>query len=175
MGHGVGPVSDQGRVWADVEEYAIRAGAESPTAALEDVYGDAEGETRELVGELRPLEGQRGVISAVGGRVISLDLFDKPASLASYWDGLLAGYALEALRQPRNAATLARARSFTETVMKAAVERSPATGLGQELRLAGPGVVGLGLEWEGVLIHLAAFTHERSPMDVTPIQRKRRR
>jgi hypothetical protein len=175
MGHGVGRVSDQGRVWADVEEYAIRAGTHSATAALEDVYLDAGSETCELAAALRPFEGQRGVIAAVAGNLISLDLFDKPASLASYWDGLLAGYALEAMRQPCIPTTLASAKAFATTVMKASAQRSPATGLGQELRLAGPGVIGLGVEWEGARVHLAAFTHEREPTRVLPIQRRRRR
>jgi len=175
MSSGRGRTSDQAQVWADVESYAIRVGAESETRALEDAHTEVGQEAQALVRDVLPLEGQRGVIAAVGGRVVSLDLFDKPSSLASYWDGLVAGYALEAVGAPDRAATLADAKAFAAVVAGASSEVGPAVGLGSEVRLAAPGVVGLGLEWADAIVHLAAFASEDQPVDPRPIKRSRRR
>jgi hypothetical protein len=172
MGHGRGRVSNQAQVWSDVDGYAMRVGASSATHALEDVYVSAEQEARALLSDTHPVEGQRGVIAAIGGEIVSLDLFDKSSSLASYWDGLVAGYALEAMRQPDVAASLDDAKAFAAAVASAAMQSDPAAGLGQELRFVAPNIIGLGLEWEGGVVHLAAFTNT-SASETRPIRRRR--
>src|SRR5207249_10928990 len=86
-----------GLVWAHVDTYASLLAHHSPTAALEDVAEAAAPDVAAIVGALRPTEGQRGVLVASPGGMVVLDLFDKPETLAAYWDGLLSGYALDAL------------------------------------------------------------------------------
>ncbi len=174
MRSGRGRVSDQAQVWADVEDYSHRVGAESATRALEDAHVDVQQEASQLLGDVRPLDGQRGVIAAIGGRVLSLDLFDKPSSLAHYWDGLLAGYALEAMHAPDLPVRLADAKAFAAAVATAGSQGGPAVGLGREVRLTAPGVIGLGLEWSDAVVHLAAFAVDDPPVDARPIRRGRR-
>jgi hypothetical protein len=60
--------------------------------------------------------------------VRSLDLFDKPDTLASYWDSLVRGYAVEALGQPNAIATVADAKAFTEALIEARVSACRARG-----------------------------------------------
>src|SRR5437667_173742 len=79
---------------------ALRLAHHSPTAALEDVAEAAAPRVAAIVEGLRPGDGQRGVLVVTGGGVLALDLFDKPSTLAAYWDGLLAGYALDAVDNP---------------------------------------------------------------------------
>lgn len=163
--------SDQGRVWAKVEEYSDRHAFASPTAALEDVSAAMAAELEAMVAGLRPEEGQQGVIVAAGG-ILSLDLFDKPATLAAYWDGLLAGYAFEAAGAPPAAVTLADAEAFAARVLAAATTAVPATGLGTEVHLGSDDVAGGALVWEGAVVHLAAFDDRTAP-PARPIHRRR--
>jgi hypothetical protein len=172
MAQGRGRLSDQQQVWSDVEAYAQRAGARSSTQALEDAYDAAGFEAGRRTENVSVGDGQVGVIAAIGGRVVSLDMFDKPSSLASYWGGLVAGYELEALRQPEVSASLADAKAFATAVATGGTQSDSATGLGRELRLESRDVVGLGLEWEGGVVHLAAFS-KRSDHTGRPIRRRR--
>ena len=92
--------SDQHLVWDTIHGHALRLAHHSPTAALEDVAEAAAPRVAAIVEGLRPGDGQRGVLVVTGGGVVALDLFDKPSTLAAYWDGLLAGYALDAVDNP---------------------------------------------------------------------------
>jgi hypothetical protein len=159
MSRGHGRVSNQSQVWTDVDAYARRIGARSATHALENAYVASEEEAGALLGEVNVIDGQVGVIAGIGSEAISLDLFDKPSSLASYWRGLVAGYALEAVRQHDAATSLTDDKAFAEAVASAGMQSDPAAGLGDELRFATPEVVGVGLEWKGRLVHLAGFSN----------------
>jgi hypothetical protein len=174
MRSGRGRVSDQAQVWADVDDYSLRVGAESPTRALEDAHIAAHDKTQALLRDVRPKDDQCGVLTAIGGLIVSLDLFDKPSSLAAYWDGLVAGYAMEAAGAPDVPVNLADAKAFAAAVATAGSRFDPAVGLGHDVRLAAPGIVGLGLEWDGTIVHLAAFASETPPGDTRPIRRRRR-
>jgi len=88
---------DQAGVWNEIDRYLTAARTDSPTRALEDVPTD---HVHEIVGGTTPLAGQCGVAAAVGGRVVAVDLFDDPRTLADYWDALVAGYTLDAKRTP---------------------------------------------------------------------------
>ena len=46
---------------------------------------------------MRLRQPRRAGKDALGGKVVSVDLFDKPATLAKLWDRLLQGIALDAL------------------------------------------------------------------------------
>jgi hypothetical protein len=72
---------------------------------------------------------------------------------------LVHSYGLDALdqtvaRKPGPAAQPAR---FLSKLKDAAQERFPAIGLGDDVRLAGDGVVGGGLVADGKVVHLVAF------------------
>lgn len=163
-------LSDQAPVWDKVGEYSHRHAVASPTAALEDVAAAVAPDLEAMVAALRPEEGQRGVVAA-GDRTLSLDLFDKPSTLAAYWDGLLAGYAFEAAGAAPTGVTLADAEAFVGRVLATPASAVPGTGLGTELHL-GSGDVAVGaLVWEGAVVHLAAFDDGTAP----PVRLIRRR
>jgi hypothetical protein len=92
--------ADQGAVWDEVERYAARFDAQSSTHAMEDVHAAASASVGAMVAGTEPLPGQCGVAVAVGKHITAVDLFDGPASLADYWDALVAGYALDADATP---------------------------------------------------------------------------
>ena len=60
-------------------------------------------------------------------------------------------------RPPTHAARVA---GFVDEVTDAPVTRGPSAGLGEDVRLRGPGVIGSGLELDGERIQLSAFTSD---------------
>jgi len=160
--------SDQHAVWDTVAGYAARLAHHSPTAALEDVADAAAPDVAAVVEGLRPVEGQRGVLVVSRGGVVALDLFDKPATLAAYWDGLLAGYAFDAVSGrigeatddgAAGAATFgpSEAQAFLDHVFAAPATEATAVALGTELHFGDDDVTGGALVWDRAVVHMAAF------------------
>ncbi|MGH9009248.1 MAG: ARPP-1 family domain-containing protein [Acidimicrobiia bacterium] len=141
---------------------AFRLAHHSPTAALEDVAEAAAPRVAALVAGLRPLEGQRGVLVVTAAGVVALDLFDKASTLAAYWDGLLAGYALDAVdgqAAPGSTFEEADARAFLDRILATPATKTDAdaVALGTEIHFGDDDVTGGALVWEGAVVHLAAF------------------
>ena len=132
----------------------------SPSGALEDVFDSVAPRLGELTDGLEPSSGQVGVLVAIGGRAVSLDLFDHPHALAAYWPQLVQGYALDALSAEEVGAVADEAERFLREVETADVQRSPSTGLGTDVLLDAATVTGIGIDWDGALRHLAAFRVE---------------
>jgi len=154
---GRGVRADQGRVWERVAAYETAHHAPSATGALEDVYHAVDDDLLGLVGSLAPLPDQRGVVVAVGASVRGIDLFDNPTTLATYWPGLVQGYAMDALGAPKGEVAITDAEAFVEQVRTAPVSPHDAVGLGQDLVIGDGVVAGHALEWDGTVVHLAAF------------------
>jgi hypothetical protein len=89
--------SDQGEVWLEVGRQARSLGARSATGALCDTYDHCRGRIGEFRDRLRYVEGATGVAGAIGRKVVSVDLFDRPATCRKVWGRLLSGLVLDAL------------------------------------------------------------------------------
>jgi hypothetical protein len=92
-GHG----SDQGEVWKEVSRQMSALGTASSTGAMADTYEAHRGRLAEFTGRLKYAEGATGLAVAVGGKVVSVDLFDKPGTCRKVWDRLLTGVVMDAL------------------------------------------------------------------------------
>jgi len=148
----------QGAVWAAISEKAGRLGVHSPTGAQADVFGAHE---RDLGGlrEAFPLQaGQSGALLAVGGRVC-LDYLSRPQAFARRYPKLLEGYLLDAM-EDLDGKPSADAEAFLSAVADAPRSRGRSAGLGEDVRLRGDGIVGSGLELDGELVQLCAFSSE---------------
>lgn len=149
--------ADQGDVWEAVSEYATRLGAAAPTEALADVQQARQVDVGHMVAGTAPLPNQRGVAVAIGGQVRSVDLFDRPATLAAYWDSLVAGAALDAVDTTGTVAPPGRrsvVQAFTD-LRSARTRRVPGIDLGDEIHAAGAGITAGALVWDDVCVHLA--------------------
>jgi hypothetical protein len=94
-------LSDQGRVWAEVERTRGRFGVHSATSAMADVYragrDDLDRTLQALsLEKLGPVDEVVGVLVFVGGRFVCLDLLQPAKRFALLYPKLLRGYALEA-------------------------------------------------------------------------------
>lgn len=153
--------ADQRTVWDQVSAYATEHQVHSQTGALEDVHAARADDVRHLVAGTSPLDGQRGVVAVACGEVMGLDLFDKPGTLARYWDALVGAYALDAVAAIESAdvssGLAADVESFLAAVLRAAEDRVPGVGAGDEVHIRGGGIVGHALVWDDAIIHLSAF------------------
>ena len=108
------------------------------------------------------------------GDDLCLDYVSRPAAFARLYPKLRAGYLLDALeRLDGKPAAPERLGAFVESAGAATRARQRSAGLGEDVRLHGEGVVGSGLELDGELLQLCAFTSdERSGRIARPSRRR---
>jgi hypothetical protein len=168
---------DRPRDPMEIEEKQLRMSVDSPTGAARDTF-EAYGELLRKLEDAFPLQpGQCGAVLAIGDD-LCLDTVSRPDAFRLLWPKLRAGYLLDALerldQQPTDAD---RITGFVDEVADAVVTRGPSAGLGEDVRLRGPGVIGSGLELDGERIQLSAFTSsddgQRALRPLTRSQRRR--
>jgi hypothetical protein len=152
--------SDEREVWDEVRKCLKGAAARWKTTSLNDACLSAAGKLKELCKRLVLPNGAAGILVGHRQRIIGLDLFDSATTLKALWDRLADAYFLDALRHPSAAkpTSMIDAQRFLERLRGAAKPRLPALALGEELEIAGQGLVGRALLYEGRLCHLAAFS-----------------
>jgi hypothetical protein len=155
--------SDQGAIWNEVEKYVGSLGVDSPTRA----YSDIERQRRPLIDErlaqLKPADGQSGVIAAVGGRPVTFDLFDKASTLSQFWQGLIGSYITESLATAASEASVdvEAATAWIRGLGAGEASVHPAVGMGEAALITGAGHDLSALVVEGVPVHIAASQHEK--------------
>jgi hypothetical protein len=159
----------QESIWGEVEKMSNRAGAASSTSAYQDIYDDRKVNARlaalekNLAKVPRPAAGTCGVLCAVGGRVVSLDVFSDPALFDRLWPKILRASALAAVtEEAEGAATRAAALAFLGQLSEARLAESRGVDLGTEVRSDGGGITASALVHEGSVLHLSAFPAEES-------------
>ncbi len=140
-----------------------KAHAHSPTASLTDGYLATEKHLEEYRHEFTLPDGAAGVLVAKGAKVVGMDLFDSPATLAAMWDRLRDAYFFDALGDTRKRRPTSQkiAKVFLDRVAAAARPRQSALGLGEELEITGDDLVGSVLTYLGRVCHVAAFAEVR--------------
>jgi hypothetical protein len=142
-------------VWDTVRAEDARLGVASPTRAHSDAYRSHDRELDQLASRFPLAAGQCGALVAVGEQ-LCLDYLSRPAAFARLYSKLLRGYLLDALgRDPQKPTD---SGAFLAAVSTATRARRHSVGRGHDLRLHGPGVTGSGLELDGELIQLSAFS-----------------
>jgi hypothetical protein len=155
------PGSDQSRVWSEVHRKLSSMGSNSETMAMEKAYED----TRPILdGMLRTLTapaGCCGAVFAIQGKIVGMDLFDQPQTLAKLWDKLIRGYAIDALehRQESPQTTTAdTVRTWLGTLDTLQDQAFPSPGIGEDVRLQGGKMSGSSLRVESWPVHTQVFT-----------------
>lgn len=168
--------SDQGAVWAGVEDMMRAAAVASPTHAMRDVVEHKRADVDGLVGGFVPEPEQRGLLALVGGRVVGFDLVSRPAAYAVLHERILGSYALEATLSDRTAdpaADTKRAKAWMVSLadLESTVHDSP--GMGRSHRFTAHGLAGAALTYRDAIVHAAFLTAAEPPQP--PLRRQRPR
>ena len=149
----------QSEVWDAVAATAARHRVDSPTAAQADVFRAREHDLGELRAAFPLLPGQSGALLALGTETFCLDWVSRPAAFARLYPKLLDGYLLDALERPDGVgAPPGQLAQFVSALAQATATRRPSAGRGEDVRLRSVGCRGSGLELDGELLQLSAFT-----------------
>jgi hypothetical protein len=117
---------------------------------------------REAVEEMRRslpyAEGASGIAVALGGKVVGIDLFDKPATMEKLWDRLVQGLVLDVAATPDTA----RRASGSDVAVKLYMIKNmrwrrldPVFGSGEAYQgRSEDGVLATALVADGGLVHL---------------------
>jgi hypothetical protein len=151
-----GHTSDQGEVWKEVASLHSTHGVESGTGAMSDAFDAYQDRIASFREKLPYVEGAAGVAVAIGARVVSLDLFDKPSTCRKVWDRLLSGVvfdALEAESAERNA-SVADVEQLLAAAGDLPWEQAETVGEGEEYRAESKqGDHASALVFEGAVVH----------------------
>ena len=87
----------QRAVWSEVRARAERAGVDTDTEAVHDLYEHHRADLEGIGGRITRREGQVGTIAAVAGAFVVLDRVSRPDVWAALHGPIVQGYALDAL------------------------------------------------------------------------------
>jgi len=95
-------MKDQSQVWSEVAKAERANGVSSSTGTLNRVYADKQVNAKlgEFDKSLGPKLGGKNIVGAVvaiGGEIVSADVFANPGLFQAYWPKLLKSYALQAV------------------------------------------------------------------------------
>jgi hypothetical protein len=164
----------QSIVWEAVAAKAVRHGVHSPTRAAADIYKSQENALSKLRRAFPRLHGQSGAVLALGDQ-ICLDYVSRPNAFAGLYPKLLEGYMLDGLEYHGKPARTEQLTEFLAALPNLPHRRSTSAGLGDDLRLAGKGLVASGLAVDHELVQLSAFTSDRESAQTRVVRPSRRR
>ena len=148
--------SDQGEVWAEVARQQEALGAFSGTSAMSDTFEAHRKRLDEFREKLHYVEGAVGAAVAVGGKVVAIDLFDKPTTCGRVWNRLLSGAILDALEveQAEKQAEPADVERALTGLSNLSWEPAEPIGEGEEYRAESPtGDHASTLIFDGTVVH----------------------
>lgn len=153
------PVSDQVEVWNEIATKLDGMGSRSPSSALHQVYEDHRKRLREIISAARVPEGSCGAVFAFGGRIIGVDVFDKPSTFSKLWPKLMRSYAIDALeeREPSVAITRQQVLAWLGKAIDAKLEHYDSPGVGDDMRFDSADLSGGSLVVDDQPVHTELF------------------
>jgi hypothetical protein len=151
--------SDQLGTWLEIDRFQSNGSQVAPTASYHDVY-EGRGPRQPTEHLPRSLDGQRGVALGYAGHIRSVDLFGTHEDLVAVWQRLLDAARFEASFAPDARVPAAKARRAVRALTRLPFRTHRALGLGEDLRAEDDHLVANGLQYDGGLAHLAAFTRD---------------
>jgi len=153
-------MSDQGRVWDEINQYQMVAGTKSATSAMKDVFVQKEDSLNDYLNAFKINEGQNGIFIFLKGKSVGFDYISLSAAYSNLHLKLLKSYAMDALLQNDSKEyeiKESEVDEFIEKIKNSNAKNFDSVGYGMDLRLAGKGVIGSALAWDNCVIHMACF------------------
>jgi len=153
--------ANQGMIWEELASKADRLDTESPTMAMADLYAKERSSLSDYVKNFRPVEMQVGAVFLINGKVVGLDSFGRPETLAKVFRKLVESYALDAVdwAEPSDEEkpSGSEVRTFLEAARTSSVETHSSVGLGTDCRMGSERLAGCALVHEEQVLHLSVF------------------
>jgi len=153
--------SDQGAIWDEISDKAVRMDAESPSMAMAEMYEKKRSSLQKYVNYFRLTDMQVGAVFAINGKVVGLDGFGKPETFTSVFKKLVQSYALDAidwLEEGKDHKVLkGDVTRFLKASAKATIESRPSVGLGTDVRLESENLTGFALAVDDQILHFSIF------------------
>jgi hypothetical protein len=111
--------ADQGDVWDKVQRMAFESNTHAPSQSFVEMRNDLD--VRMQLDPIVALAGQRGVVIAIGGHPVALELFDHPDTLAERLDSIVQGYVAESMLRDFVATPSSRVRTFVDRTQRQAL------------------------------------------------------
>lgn len=158
---GEGFVSDQGRIWDEIDAKSRRMRVDSPTRAMADVFDRYQERLKEFAQGFNLVDCQVGAVFAVDGRLVGLEAFGCAETFAGFFQKLVQSYALDALETAGQGETKpvapAGAKAFVESIGCCERKAYPALGSGTTVVLTSRAISGAVLVENGRVLHLSAL------------------
>jgi hypothetical protein len=165
--------ANQGQIWADISLKSARMGVRSPTGAAAALYEQRASDLAAMVGAFKPVDAQLGAAFFIDGRFAGLDLVGCPRLFARLLPKLVRSYALDlldrwdavgsmpvdALDQAPAPTLDAERLSYLATLPGVA---RPSIGLGMDVRLSDPTLIGAALVVDDRIAQLSVFPAGRA-------------
>jgi hypothetical protein len=170
--------SNQGEVWADIDDKFDCLELDSSTSAMSDMFEDVASSIEEYAQKLAAQPDQSGAFYFIHGKFAGIELFDRPGAYAQLHTKLLNSYAIDALEAPpinEMRADLSSALRFLEAIAGGKWEEYDAIGLGKDHRLLTGRAAAGALTVNGQVVQLSGFaTAGNYPSNYGPGPRRRR-
>ena len=109
--------ANQGEVWQEVRNFANATAKQHHTQSLVEMTNELEAEIAQRnLAKPKALFGQRGVLVAVAGKPLALEVFDHPDTLSERLESILDSYLPESFAKPFAACRSQLARDFVARV-----------------------------------------------------------
>lgn len=151
-----GHTSDQRAVWREVATLHETHRVASHTQAMSDAFEAYKDRIAAYKERLTYVEGATGMAVAVGDRIVSADVFDKPATCRKVWERLLSGFVFDALeaKPSDRAVSTADVEEFLAVARGLPWEPAETVGEGEEYRAeSGRGDCASALVLAGAMVH----------------------
>lgn len=128
--------SDQGEVWKEVGMLHAAFSVSSDSGAMSDAFDTYQDRIATYREKVKYVEGAVGMAVAIGDRVVSVDVFDKPTTCQKVWNRMLSGAVFDAL-EAGNTEKAASADDVEQLIAAAGDlpwEKADAVGEGEEYR-----------------------------------------
>ena len=152
--------ANQAEIWSDISAKAAFLNVDSDTDAMSDIYERQRQRIDGYVSAFKPLAGQAGALFAINGRINGIELFDSDTTFQRFMAKLVRSYAMDAIEDQKSHVKPPVAEvvhRFLEEMKEAALQRFPALGQGEDLRIETDTIAGGALYADKRVVHLCAF------------------
>lgn len=153
---------NQGEVWSQIDDLHADLGSHSATMAMKDAYASRAQDMKEGLAALTCRKGQHGFVAVINGKPTGMDLVSLAGVYTVLHNRLVKSCLVDGLRRrdkiDAEAGPAAEAAaSFLAVLSSAKTEEHSSPGLGVDIRIRAPQLVGSALSCDDTAVHIAGF------------------